>query len=224
MMVNMMDDKELFEKLSQYKDGELPVEEREKISAELNEDDTLRHLLGDIEYVDARAAQEFEEMLNTPVSLKHVSSIHTAFEKRRKSSNSNHRQWGAAIAASLVSVLVSGVIGFFAFEYQNEKLQQEIQQARISSNEMLANMFQVALEGRSSGEPLLYSDPVTQISFEFRPVKTYKSASGHWCREFEERIEQDGSFEVRQGIACREQQGRWYRLKTTINGEMSRLL
>ncbi|MBE7637519.1 hypothetical protein GUA87_11740 [Sneathiella sp. P13V-1] len=223
MMVNMMDDKELFEKLSKFKDGELTGEERKQIEADLSEQDQLKEKLSQIEKADELAALEFGEMLDQPVPLTHVSTIHSGFEKRKKAQPfANH--WRSAIAASLVSVLFSGVIAFFAFDYHTNNLRQEIQQARVSSNAMLASMFQQALEGRSSGHALLYNDPITQISFEFKPVKTYKSASGHWCREFEERIEQDGSFEIRQGIACREQQGRWYRLKTTINGEMSRLL
>ncbi|WP_169567204.1 hypothetical protein [Sneathiella limimaris] len=220
-----MDDKDLFENLSTYKDGELSEEESRKIRELIAENEDAASLYEGIKTVDEQASREFDAMLTAPVPLSHVSSIHAAFEAHNPPPAPRQAPWWTtAIAASIVSIMVSGVIGFFVFDHYVTSLRQEMQQARVSANDKLAVLFQEALEGRSSGQVISFTDPVAEISFELKPVKTYKSSSGHWCREFQERIEQDGRFEVRQGVACRELKGRWYRLKTTIDGEMSRLL
>lgn len=219
-----MIDTGLYEKLSAYNDGELGADEAAAIEHKLTQDQDLRRALLDIKHADNTARTAFDDMLGQPVPLKAVAAIDRAFSDaaaatRRQSSDWRHSWWVPAVAASFAAVLLSGVVGLFAFENYSEKLVAELEQSRQSGNRELAELLQKTLENSVSGTAVEYADPATSTRLEIVPIHTYKSRSGHWCREFSERIEIDGIVELRKGLACRENQGGWRRLSTTIEGD-----
>ena len=67
--------------------------------------------------------------------------------------------------------------------------------------------MQTALEKTLSGEPSSWQ--VSDREFgTLRPVETWKSQSGHWCRRYDETAFIGGVSRKREKIACRND-GRW---------------
>ena len=68
---------------------------------------------------------------------------------------------------------------------------------------------QNTLEYNPSGQSSTWSNPDSGNSGTFTPTKTYQTASGENCREFETTINVDGSNESATGRACRQPDGTW---------------
>lgn len=232
-----MEDKN-FEKLSAYRDGETSSEDTVDIQKQLEEQEEMRNALLRLNSLDAGTKAVFDEMLNEPVSEDHIHALGQAFDEKFKKSpdevvsftTQEHdgastrlvkNRWVPAIAASIAAVLISAGIGLFAFEQYDANVTMKIAESQRAANEKLASLLQDTLETKVSGKAAEFTDPAKLLSMKIIPIHTYKSNSGHWCREFSERIESNGVVEVRKGLACRETQGQWKRLSTTIEGESS---
>jgi len=74
----------------------------------------------------------------------------------------------------------------------------------------LATATQIVLEGHLSGSPHDWFDAISGKTGTVTPVRTFKTKSGVFCRDFEVRTK-DG--EVNKGRACRSQ-GVWIEIKT----------
>lgn len=75
--------------------------------------------------------------------------------------------------------------------------------------EVARQSVQRALERRPSGETEFWR--ITGVAAgRVTPLRTWRSKSGHWCREYEERIElADGRTQATRAIRCRTADGRW---------------
>ena len=70
------------------------------------------------------------------------------------------------------------------------------------------SVVQSVLERRRSGEREDWVGGDQEFGY-VRPLRSWKSTSGHWCREFEERVYgADGRKRTRTAVACRDN-GRW---------------
>lgn len=68
---------------------------------------------------------------------------------------------------------------------------------------------QSALEGRAKGETQYWQVPGIAKG-AVTPRRTWRSASGHWCRQYEENIQlADGRIETAIAVRCRSSNGRW---------------
>ncbi|MEM8701131.1 MAG: hypothetical protein AAGF82_04840 [Pseudomonadota bacterium] len=118
------------------------------------------------------------------------------------------------VAAAVV--LVAGTFMFTAFWMQSRmddavaSLAAHMETERV----LLAQTVQEALETRVSGEPV-YIGQEGSWTDVFTPIKTYKSKSGHWCREYVRQTTFSGRDLTIQGTACREESGTW----TTVFAE-----
>ncbi|MEP5421995.1 MAG: hypothetical protein ABJQ21_16165, partial [Roseibium sp.] len=128
-----------------------------------------------------------------------------------------HINWTQAVvrlAASLV--LVAGTFAATNYWMQSRMDQAVANLAAHMETErlLLAQTVQDALETRISGEPLHISQD-GDWSDVLTPIKTYKSKSGHWCRQYlrETTIGKMG-LTIR-GTACRDENGLW----TTVFAE-----
>ncbi|WP_029062810.1 hypothetical protein [Labrenzia sp. DG1229] len=118
------------------------------------------------------------------------------------------------IAAAVV--LVAGTFMFTAFWMQNRmddavaSLAAHMETERI----LLTQTVQEALETRVSGEPVYIGQDGAWTDV-LTPIKTYKSKSGHWCREYT-RQSNFGNLDLTiRGTACRDENGTW----TTVFAE-----
>ena len=73
---------------------------------------------------------------------------------------------------------------------------------------------QRALETRETGDRETWS--VAGVARgTVSPLRTWRSTSGHWCREFEETVRlADGRTDAAIGIRCRQSDGRWLLAKS----------
>ncbi len=118
------------------------------------------------------------------------------------------------VAAAVV--LVAGTFMFTAFWMQSRmddavaSLAAHMETERV----LLAQTVQEALETRVSGEPV-YIGQEGSWTDVLTPIKTYKSKSGHWCREYVRQTTFSGRDLTIQGTACRDENGTW----TTVFAE-----
>ncbi len=83
------------------------------------------------------------------------------------------------------------------------------QELDYPSLEAARDAVQIALEERPRGEAERWSvKGVAQGAVV--PIRTWKSQSGHWCREFEETLQlSDGRKQTTRAVRCRSSDGRW---------------
>lgn len=120
------------------------------------------------------------------------------------------------LQAAAAVVLVAGTFMFTAFWMQSRmddavaSLAAHMETERV----LLAQTVQEALETRVSGEPV-YIGQEGSWTDVLTPIKTYKSKSGHWCREYVRQTTFSGRDLTIQGTACRDENGTW----TTVFAE-----
>ncbi len=68
---------------------------------------------------------------------------------------------------------------------------------------------QNGLEYNQTGQAVAWKNPDSGHSGTFTPTRTYKSADGQNCRQFETTIYVDGKQETGSGQACRRADGTW---------------
>ncbi len=72
----------------------------------------------------------------------------------------------------------------------------------------LAILFSV-LEGVRTGTTHRWRDPDTRVSGTITPTRTWRLASGQYCREYQQQIVIDGRSREAFGRACRQPDGSW---------------
>lgn len=80
---------------------------------------------------------------------------------------------------------------------------------------MLWKARQVALEENLSGKSIAWKNPRSGLRGTAAPIKTWKTASGVFCRSFDETIRnQSGAKQSRSGTACRDSDKIWKQVRT----------
>ncbi len=167
----------------------------------------------DAALVAAAFAQELEEE-RPSASLERMIRERSAQARRP-------RRPRLALPAAAAAAVVAAAIGLGAF-YADMRIDRRIAElaaAQEESQALLASAVQDALERRRSGETVSLTAGRARAAVSVTPVKTYKSKTGHWCREFEEVVRDDRGELRRRGVACRVKTGEWRRVKTVIDGE-----
>ncbi len=101
----------------------------------------------------------------------------------------------AAIAASVIGGgLVGGLIGNMLDERDKR---------------MAAEAAHQALETAPTGTAVTWQNPDTGHSGAVRPIRTYQTTSGTYCREYLQSVTIDGKPEQVIGTACRQPDGSW---------------
>lgn len=67
----------------------------------------------------------------------------------------------------------------------------------------------VALEQNKSGASSTWTNPDSGHSGSVTPTRTYQTAQGQYCREFQQTVTIDGKSETAYGTACRQPDGSW---------------
>ena len=101
----------------------------------------------------------------------------------------------AAIAASVIGgMLIGGMVG--------NMLDQRDKQ-------MAAEAAHRAMETAPTGKPVAWQNPDSGHSGTVTPTKTYQTAQGNYCREYQTTVLIDGKQERANGTACRQPDGSW---------------
>ncbi|HUF86321.1 MAG TPA: hypothetical protein VMM59_02975, partial [Thermohalobaculum sp.] len=121
-------------------------------------------------------------------------------------------RWAGPVAAA-IAILVGG----------NQWIEHRIERALVEREARIAELtdaaVQQALESAMSGEMVAVADEDVGGTVAITPIRTYRSESRHWCREFVERVMINGEQVTRYGLACREQDGAWHRVQTRLHGD-----
>ena len=82
--------------------------------------------------------------------------------------------------------------------------------AAIAQNPAVEKTLQTALERLQSGVPLTEFSDNGETEISARPLRTWKSVSGHFCRAYEVRVSHKGQLPVIEtGTRCRGTDGMW---------------
>jgi surface antigen len=101
----------------------------------------------------------------------------------------------ATIAASAVGgILLGGLIGN-ALDERDKR--------------MAAEAAQRAMETAPTGSSVAWKNPDSGHYGTVTPVKTYQTASGSYCREYQQTVTINGKQEKAYGTACRQPDGSW---------------
>ena len=207
-----------YEALSAFADGEMDGGSGD-FQARLADDPKARTLLEEISKVDDLVRASFGAEAVQPVPDHLVAAVCSGFRKRRTRFDRNVRRARWLPIAAAIIIAVTGLVGaFFVAEHRFEQRIAAYEERWNAGREALETALQEALENSTSGAELTFSANKDGISGHINPTRTYKSLSGHWCREFSEVIELSGTREFRTGLACREESGRWRRLETRVSG------
>ena len=113
------------------------------------------------------------------------------------------------VAASVAALVLGAGGGFFASEVRLEQMLQQAENARLIDELAMRRALVEALETSISGTPVAWHSVDTGRSGEVVPVRTFRSANGVFCREYEETMVRDAGVERVFGIACRQDTGVW---------------
>lgn len=197
------------ELLSRWLDGEVTPEER----ATLQQDTKARAAIDALAARDDVVRAAFDRQIPPPApALEAV--IRTGFAARRARARLNP-WWLPAAAAVAVAV-----IGLFAFDriidQRVDVALQQMRAERANDMSMLATAVQDVLETKQSGAEAVFENASTGFSVRIEPRRTWKSASGHWCREFSEKFDTSVERQPVISIACRDENGAWVRTQSEL--------
>ena len=80
--------------------------------------------------------------------------------------------------------LVGGLAGYLAGEYRLRNELEAIAAREAEDQRILAAAIEQALERSASGQSVAWHNPDSGAHGEVIPVRTYRSKSNHWCREY----------------------------------------
>lgn len=78
-----------------------------------------------------------------------------------------------------------------------------------SDRMMMDRTSQASLEHTQTGSTSTWRNPDTGHSGSVTPTKTYQTADGTYCREFEQYVTINGEEQKATGTACRQPDGSW---------------
>ena len=80
---------------------------------------------------------------------------------------------------------------------------------RHKDKEIAAQTAQRAFETNRTGQASTWKNPDSGNSGSITPTKTYQSAGGQYCREYQQTITVGGEKHQAYGTACRQPDGSW---------------
>ena len=206
-----------------YVDGELPPDQVRDVEAQVAADADLAATVESLRAGSSVLRAAFNEPLRAPVP-DHLSKLFEAEPAPGPTAQSSAWRWlGGPLAAPLaasVMALAVGLGGAFVFaEWQVERKIARLEAIRAADRQMLAAAVSLALETHVSGKPATWKNPDSGSYGTVEPVRTFRAASGQWCREYIQTADlTTDSFqsERRRAIACRDPNGQWQtRLEVT---------
>lgn len=105
---------------------------------------------------------------------------------------------GGGATGIAAGVLLGGLIGGATGSYLDDQ-----------DRRTAAATTQNALESKPSGATTTWTNPDSGHSGTVTPTRTYQTASGQYCREFEQTVTIGGQPQKSYGTACREPDGSW---------------
>ena len=152
----------------------------------------------------------YQEVADAPVPPALMETIDRGFDRRRRSS-ATFRVY--AMAAAVALALLASVAGYLAGEYRAREDVAVAAAHAAEDRRLLAAAVEQALEHTTSGKSVAWRNPDSGAYGQVMPVRTYRSKSNHWCREYLASKVSDGTEEKIRAIACRAGGGDWVKVE-----------
>lgn len=205
------------EALVAYADGQLSAEQAQAVEEALGRDPEARETLRRLREDSAAVRAAFAGVLSEPLPRHIVELIDAptggeivALPARgRRGAGPWFRPWQGMLAASLVALLVGGLVSYLVsaqlIERELARLSGETATASLARERAIAE----ALESRVSGEAVGWQRADGIAGGSVTPVRTFRIDGGLWCREYLVLDLLPSRSDRRRGIACRNQGGGW---------------
>jgi anti-sigma factor RsiW len=196
------------ERFVAYVDGELSPAEAEEVERRLTRDPEARACVEAMRETALLLRAAFNSSLQAPVPRHLLDALESA--PRRSPAPAPRRFRPLALAAAIAALAIGLGGGYFLASIRIERAMQELAAARIDERKMIETAVSEALERHVSGVPAQWSSADGRRGL-VTPIRTFRTAGGEWCREYEQVIQLGDEVETRRGIACRSTEGGWTR-------------
>ncbi|MDN3721185.1 hypothetical protein QW131_23300 [Roseibium salinum] len=208
----------LAEKIGRILDGEATALERTALRAQITQTATGEQLLRKMprdnallqKAVPAEVPQHSMDRFLAVIDREFATRQAPTIRQPQRSWTRTMLQLAAALVLIAGTVMLTSVIMQSRMDNAVASLAAHMEAERM----LLAQTVQEALETKVSGEPVQIGQN-GDWSEVLTPIKTYRSKSGHWCREYLRETSFDGMDMSVRGTACRAQNGTW----TTVSAE-----
>ena len=198
--------------LMAYADGELDVEASQQIETELQRDPELAEWVAGYQRDAALLKTALQSALNAtpgaPPDLEDSTQEQAAPPRsaigRRPSEHALPWALAAGMAALALGTNLDRLPGLSTTPLVTAKMRSSPSDLRYERETLDAS-----LETSVSGVSLEWRNPDTGSSGEITPVRTFQTADGRYCREYQEIQWLSHGREERGGIACRQSDGMW---------------
>jgi anti-sigma factor RsiW len=195
-----------FETLSAYVDGELDDAGAAAVERAMAADTRLRDRVREIRETDATLRAALGGPLRDRVPPRLLSAIDDGFGARRRR---RLPRFALPIAASIAAVVVLGAVGYRLHEAQLDAAKEAVIAAQARERAVLTATINHVLETVVSGKSVAWEVPETGVRGAVTPIRTYRSTSGHWCREYRVQEEAASKTTDQRGVACRTGDKEW---------------
>lgn len=196
-------------RLEAYADGELDADAMCETAEQLLRDPEAMARVRALHKETALLRAAYQEAAEAPVPGDLLAAIDRGFARRRRGGFVQRY----ALAAAIAFALVGGLAGYLGGEYRAREELAAIAAREAEDQRILSATIEQALENSASGESVAWRNPDSGSYGEVVPVRTYRSKSNHWCREyFASRV--TGTVEEKtRAIACRAGDGDWVKVE-----------
>lgn len=201
-------DAALFERIAtvgRYRDGEAAPEQIPEIATRLVADRDLRALYDDLGRDAANLKLQLDAELSArPLPPRIMQTIADGFAARwtRPRPRIGRIPW-RQIAAGLVVAFAAALGADWWAEKRTEDVVARFNVRLDLDRALIAETTNRALETQLSGASVSWTNGDPSYQGQVTPIRTYRSRSGHWCREYLKTIVFEGrEFEIF-SLACR---------------------
>ena len=196
-----------------YLDREMDPQQRTGFETQLFTDARLRALYRALGYNDARLKDELGAVLDLPVPAALRTAIDREFAARHARTSRGMASLHWKQVAAVVAIVVGSVAVAGAWIGRNiDGAVSELAATLEADRQTLSGAVAKALETNRSGVSEAWAG-AGGSGGTITPVNTYRSVSGHWCREYLQEIRLGGEDVKVRGLACRSDSGEWITLR-----------
>lgn len=195
-----------FETLSAYVDGELDDAGAAAVERAMASDARLRDRVRRIRETDGALRAALGGAVRERVPSRLLTAIDEGFAARRRQ---RIPRFALPIAASLAAIIALGAAGYHLHQVQLNAAKEAVAAAQARERAVLAATINHVLETVVSGKSVAWEVPETGARGAVTPIRTYRSRSGHWCREYRVHEEAASATADRRGVACRTGDKMW---------------
>lgn len=206
-------DGQLAENISAFLDGELDPATESELEKQLFRDIQARRLFRGMVDDDTAVKAAFAAVDTTPSDAL-LATIDSGFNARRRRDAFAPMLLRNLARAAAIFVVIAGTAALTA-TYMSRQMDQALAKLAASAEtdrRLIDNAVRQVLETQTSGKVVSlaeYGGPEGTL----KPTRTYRSVSGHWCRDYVRTIRLDRRSLDIHGVACRTPEGEWVTVK-----------